>query len=89
VSNILAVTYDNVATITPSDTVADPAGPFAGLLAATAGTVKFTAVGGGTANTTVVAGQVLHIATQRVWSAGTAATMFGLLAPPYKKPVGA
>jgi hypothetical protein len=86
VSNILAQTYDGAADVTKSDTVADPAGPFAGLLVSVAGTLKLTTVRGYTVAFTVVAGQEVHIATQRVWSTGTSATVIGLLVHPFAGP---
>lgn len=84
-SNILAITYERAVTVTKSDTVADPSGPFAALIVTVAGTLKFTAVNGGDValgSTTV--GQIIPIATSRVWSTGTGATVMGLLAMPYK-----
>ena len=68
-SNILAITYDDALAATPSDTVADPAGPFAGLLVTATGTLKFRTIRGHdvTLSTTTV-GQILPIACVRVWS---------------------
>lgn len=82
-TTILSRVYENAATVTVSDAMADPAGPFAGLLVSVAGTLKLTAVGGGTVAFTVIAGQEVHIATQRVWSTGTSATVIGLVQKPY------
>ncbi len=86
-SNILASTYDNIQAVTKSDSVADPQGPYAGLLVSVAGTLKITAVGGGVVALVVVAGQIVPVATKMVWSTGTAATVFGLTAIPYKPAV--
>jgi hypothetical protein len=64
----------NAYAVTPSDTTADPNGPFGELVVGGAGTLKITTVGGSTVSYTVVAGQRLEIRTQRVWSTGTTAT---------------
>lgn len=84
-SNILARTYDAALAVTKDDATNDPAGPFAGLLVAVAGTVKFTDnQGNDVATGSILAGTVLDIATKRVWSTGTTATVYGLRALPYK-----
>lgn len=87
-SNILARTYDAALAVTVSDSVADPQGPFAGLLVAVAGTVKFTDNQGNTVTLgSVLAGTEIHVATSRVWSTGTGATVYGLRAIPFKPAV--
>jgi len=87
-SNIQSRTYENAAAVTVSDTVADPAGPFAGLIVTATGTLKFTTIGGGTITlSTNAVGTIYNIAVQRVWSTGTSATVMGLYAPPYKTPI--
>lgn len=83
-SNILARVYENAYAVTVSDTTADPAGPFASLLVSVAGTLKIHCLGGQDVAFTVIAGQEVHIATQRVWSTGTSATVIGLSSIPYK-----
>lgn len=84
-SNILAVTYEDAVAVTKSDTVADPAGPFAGLLVTATGALKFTTIQGGTVTlSTTTVGQIIPIATGRVWATGTSATALGLKAIPYK-----
>ncbi len=89
-SDINAITYGNVADVTKSDTDKDPAGPFAGLLVTAVGALKITADGGGVGTfAAVIVGQIIPIATQRVWSTGTSATVLGLSAPPFKKPFAA
>ena len=45
-SNILAITYESAIATTPSDTVNDPAGPFAGLYIGVAGTYVVTTIRG-------------------------------------------
>lgn len=84
-SSILAVTYDSATAVTKSDTVKDPAGPFAGLLVTATGTLKFTTIKGSvvTLSTTTV-GQIIPIAVEYVWSTGTSATVLGLHAMPYR-----
>jgi hypothetical protein len=84
-SNILARTYDAALAVAPSDTDADPQGPFAGLLVAVAGTVKFTDTTGNTVTTgALLAGTEIHVATSRVWSTGTGATVYGLRSTPFR-----
>jgi len=84
-SNIQSRVYEDAVTVTLSDTVADPAGPFAGLLVTNAGTVKVTTIRGTTQSLgTWAAGSEIHIAVSRVWSTGTGATVLGLVSPPYK-----
>lgn len=84
-SAILSRTYDAAIAVTVSDSTADPAGPFAGLLVAAAGTVKFTDAQGNTVTmASVLAGTEIHVATSRVWSTGTAATVYGLRAQPFR-----
>jgi hypothetical protein len=84
-STVQAVTYDFPATVTKSDSVDDPAGPFAGLLVAVTGDVKFTPLagpqaGGSMTITGAPAGMYLHFPVKRVWSSVTSATVFGLRA---------
>lgn len=82
--HIVANSYDAAVAVTKSDTVADPAGPFAGLFVAVAGIVRFVDQAGNEILTgSVAAGTVIPIATQRVFSSTTAATVFGLKAGPY------
>jgi hypothetical protein len=77
-------TYDAAVPVTVSDATADPAGPFAGILVAVAGTVKFTDIQGNTITTgSLLAGTEIHVATSRVWSGGTSATCYGLRSPPF------
>lgn len=83
-SNILAITYDQAVTVTKSDSTDDPKGPFAGLFVGVAGTLKFTTMNGVDVSTTVVAGQTVPIVVKRVWSTGTASTVYGLITPPFR-----
>lgn len=84
-SNILATTYDAALAVTVSDSTADPAGPFAGLLVITAGTVKFTDQQGNTTTCgSLAAGTVIPVVVSRVWSTGTAGAVVGLRAEPYR-----
>ena len=83
-SSILAVTYDGAVAVTPSGTTNDPAGPFAGLLVTTAGTLSFVDVRGNTIVMTMpVVGQIIPIACKRV-NTGNAAVVLGLYAMPFK-----
>ena len=87
----VVLVYEDAAAVTPSDASADPAGPFASLLVTGAGTVKLhKLVGTDVSLAAVVVGQEIHIATQRVWSTGTSATIIGLKAPAiYRTPLNA
>lgn len=82
-STLWADTYEYPVAVTKSDTVADPAGPFAGLLVDTGGALKLTPVNGPNAGISitinVVAGQYVRFPVQRVWSSTTAAIVFGLV----------
>jgi len=83
-TTILARVYDAAIAVSASDSVADPQGPFAGLLVAAAGTVKFTDSLGNTVVTdSLAAGTELRVAVSRVWSTGTSATVYGLRAMPF------
>lgn len=69
-STLQAITYDYAVAVTKSDTVNDPAGPFAGLLATAAGTAIVWMYGGpqsaNPVSIPVVAGQYLHFPVKRV-----------------------
>ena len=84
-SDIRSITYEGMANVTTSDTVADPAGPFAGFMCDVAGIVKFTTLRGDTQTRTVNAGVIYPIAITRVWASVTTATgIAGLISMPYK-----
>jgi hypothetical protein len=87
VSSIEGRVYENAFAVTTSDATADANGPFAGLIVSVAGTLKVTTVGGTTVAFTVIAGQEIHLAVQRVWTTGTTATVIGLSQSPYKAPL--
>lgn len=77
-SSILARTYDDMKDVTKSDTVDDPAGPFAALLVTAAGTLKVTTRRGTViALAAVVVGERIECPVSRVWSTGTGATVIG------------
>lgn len=87
-SGILSRVYTGAKAVTLSDTVDDPKGPFAGLLVTATGTVSFITQEGDTVSLTAVAVNTeLHIAVRRVRTTGTAATVVGLTAAPYKPAV--
>ena len=88
-SDINAVTYYGSAAVTKSDTLADPAGPFAGLLMTAVGTLKVTLVDGSTLTfgTETIINKIFPYAVSRVWSTGTGATVVGLYALPIKAPL--
>lgn len=85
-SDILAVTYDDSIPVTPSDTTADPAGPFAGLHTGSGGNITVTTIRGRKVLfTACAAGTVLQQAVSQVWITGTAATgIVGMIALPWK-----
>ena len=83
-SSIQAITYEGAKAVTLSDSVKDPAGPFAGLLVTATGNLKFTTITGDTVALTAVANNaIIPIAISRVWSTGTSATVVGLGVSPY------
>lgn len=87
-SGILSRVYTGAKAVTLSDTVDDPKGPFAGLLVTATGTVSFVTQEGDTVSLTAVAANTeLHIAVRRVRTTGTAGTVIGLTAAPYKPAV--
>jgi hypothetical protein len=69
-STLHAVTYDYPVAVTKSDTVNDPAGPFAGLLCTAAGTAIVWPLNGpqsaSPVSIVVIAGQYLHFPVKRV-----------------------
>jgi hypothetical protein len=81
-SNLLATTYDYAVAVTKSDTVDDPAGPFAGLYVSAGGTLIYWGLGGPQAanpvTITVVAGTYVRWPIKRI-GASTGATVFGLV----------
>ena len=84
-SSIQSITYEDVTAVTQSDTVADPAGPFAGFFASVAGIVQIQTIRGRTVTLTINAGLIYPIAITRVWNSVTTATgIFGLTANPYR-----
>jgi hypothetical protein len=72
--------YDGVSAVTPSDTVNDPAGPFAGLYVTVAGNLKLTDATGVTTGPVAVPIGELPVRVVRVWATGTTATVLGLRA---------
>jgi hypothetical protein len=89
-SNILAITYDDAIAVTASDSVNDPAGPFAGFYTGSGGTIKVTTIKGTTATfTNTQAGVIMTVPILRVWTTTTAATgVLGMVALPFKKAAG-
>ena len=76
--DLWATTYDYPATVTPSNTANDPAGPFAGVLCNAAGTIQVTPLNGPQAATSisiaVVEGEYLRFPIVRVWTGSPACT---------------
>ena len=84
-SSILAICFDAMVDVTPSDSAAQfGAKPAAGFMCDVAGTIKF-ADGRGVVHTrTVLAGLIYPIAVKQVYSTGTTATgISALVAAPY------
>ena len=70
--------YPDGAAVTKSDTTADPAGPFAGLVVTVEGTLKITTLRGTDLTfAAVVVGQYIPYMVQRVWSTGSTSTTLG------------
>ena len=87
-SDLQSRTYDGLVAVTKSDTVADPAGPFAGLYVSVAGTIVLT--DGENTTSTIqsgAAGTIINVHTVRV-GLSTGATVFGLHGRPGWKPGG-
>ena len=86
-STVQARTFDFPVAVTVSDTTADPAGPFTGLLVTAAGTLKLTPRSGPLASSSLTISGSLPVGTyiefpvSRVWSTGTSATVVGLKSP--------
>jgi hypothetical protein len=88
-STIQAITYEDGASITVSDSTPDPAGPFAGFMCGgTAGTAVVVTVVGTVLNLgTINAGVIYPIAIKQVHATNTTATgLVGLRVPPYNGP---
>lgn len=81
-STIAASTFDGMVSATLSDTADDPAGPFAGIFVSAAGTLKFRDGRGQTVTMAACPVGHLYVRCVRVFSTGTGATVFGLLAMP-------
>ena len=78
-SGLWATTYDYPVAVTPSNTVDDPAGPFAGLLSTAAGTITLWPLNGpqGSIAVPVLAGQYIRFPVSRVGIGSSAC--FGLV----------
>jgi hypothetical protein len=88
-SSIMSITYDDAIPVTPSDSVSDVAGPFAGFYSGTGGTIVVQTVRSGNSVVRtllgVPAGIIVPLAIVRVNATGTTATgIFGMVAMPYK-----
>ena len=90
-SDIRAVTYEHAFSVTESDTVDDPNGPFAAVqCTAVGGTAKVHTKGGEDVTVYLALGQVLNLAITRVWSTGTASglNLVGFRALPFRGTAG-
>jgi hypothetical protein len=90
-SDISAITYQGSAATTPSNTTADPAGPFAAFVVTATGTVSIVMVDGSTlafGSASFTAGPTTYpFQFKRVNTTGTTATVVGLYALPLKAPL--
>lgn len=84
-SDIKAVTYEGAVTPTLSDTVNDPAGPFAGIYTGAGGTIKVQTRLGPVTFSSAAAGIVIPILVSRFWT-GAPAGVLGMKAFPYEGP---
>lgn len=84
-SDIQAVTYDDVQSVTPSDGTDQYSQPASGFMVTGAGTVTLITARNTTIQITCLAGLIYPIAFRRIKSTGTAATgIAALIASPYK-----
>jgi len=72
--SILDITYEDMADVTPSDTVAVPGGMAAGFGSDSGGTMTVITARGTTVQRTTVAGRIYNVAIQQIKSTGTSAT---------------
>jgi hypothetical protein len=85
-SNILAISYEDVIAVTASDSAPQfGTKPAAGFMVTTAGTIKIKTQRGSTPTLTVNAGVIYPIAITQVFSTGTSGVgnIFALMALPY------
>ncbi len=89
-SSIQSITYDDAVPITASDSVDDPAGPFAGFHTGSGGTITVTTIKNRDVTIgSLPAGVVYTLAIKRVWSGTTSATgVLGMVALPFKRAAG-
>jgi hypothetical protein len=86
VSDIRSITYEGGASVTQSDSVTDPNGPFAALEATTAaGVAKVTCINGDVLTVYLPLGLIKPLAVKQVWTSVTAATgIIGYRSNPYR-----
>jgi len=74
-SDIRSISYAGGSPVTQSDTAADPAGPFASLVATTAaGVAKVTCIDGSVLTIYLLQGSIYPLEVTRVWASVTTAT---------------
>jgi hypothetical protein len=84
-SDIQAITYDDVQLVTPSDSRAQYSSPPAGFLVNVAGTVQLVTPAGSIVQLTCNAGVIYPIAFKWIKATGTSATgIYAMVASPYK-----
>ena len=87
-SDINAIIYSKAAAATQSDTAADPAGPFVGIMnTGASATCKITLQSGGDVTIWMVQGLIYPLLVQRVWSTGGLSTVIGFKAPPFMRSI--
>jgi len=84
-SDIMAVTYEDVQLVTPSDAKAQYSQPPSGFMVSAAGTVQLVTPAGSNVQLTVIAGLIYPITFKWIKSTGTSATgIYALVASPQK-----
>jgi hypothetical protein len=88
-SDIRSVTYENAKAVSPSDTVNDPAGPFAGLQCTGTAGLATVWTRTGSVQVYLLLGEVLPLLVYRVGVTNTSATgIVGVKSQPYVGPTG-
>lgn len=83
-SDVLAVSYEDVQTVTPSDSALVPGNICAGFMVTVAGNISITTASGTHVTIPVSANLMYTIAVTKVWATSTTATgIYAIYANPY------